>query len=72
MAIAYVCAGLILGVLLSALILRDNRPDGYLRIDNSDSEGPYLFLELNKDVKCIAEQRTVKLVVRTEDFIPHK
>ena len=41
-------------------------------IDKSDSDGPYLFLELKKSVNEIVTQKTVLLEVKREDFIPHK
>lgn len=44
----------------------------FLRIDKSDPDGPYLFLELKKSVNEIIAQRTVLLEVKREDFIPHK
>lgn len=44
----------------------------FLRIDKSDPDGPYLFLELKKSVNEIIAQRTVLLEVKREDFISHK
>ena len=52
--------------------VRRKHPVGFLRIDKSDPDGPYLFLELKKNVNEIIAQRTVLLEVKREDFIPHK
>lgn len=53
-------------------IIRRKHPVGFLRIDKSDPDGPYLFLELKKSVNEIIAQRTVLLEVKREDFISHK
>ena len=45
---------------------------GFLRIDRSDPDGPYLFLELKKSVNEIMTQKTVLLEVKRENFIPHE
>lgn len=45
---------------------------GTLRIDRSDPDGPYLFLELKKGIKKIVSKKYVVLKVEEKDFIPHK
>lgn len=71
MEVVYVVVGIMIGFVASSIIRR-KRPVGFLRIDKSDPDGPYLFLELKKSVNEIATQRTVLLEVKREDFIPHK
>ncbi len=71
MEVIYVVVGILIGFAVSAIIRRKH-PVGFLRIDKSDSDGPYLFLELKKSVNEIVTQKTVLLEVKREDFIPHK
>lgn len=71
MEVIYVAVGILIGFAVSA-ISRRKHPVGFLRIDKSDSDGPYLFLELKKSVNEIVTQKTVLLEVKREDFIPHK
>ena len=71
MEVIYVVVGILIGFAVSSTIRRKH-PVGFLRIDKSDPDGPYLFLELKKSVNEIITQRTVLLEVKREDFIPHK
>ena len=71
MEVIYVVVGILIGYVISSIIRRKH-PVGFLRIDKSDPDGPYLFLELKKSVNEIVTQRTVLLEVKREDFIPHK
>ena len=68
---SYVVVGILIGFAISSIIRRKH-PVGFLRIDKSDPDGPYLFLELKKSVNEIIAQRTVLLEVKREDFISHK
>lgn len=63
--------GAIIGVTLSC-IFRKRKAVGVLRIDRSDSDGPYIFLELKKGVSDIAIHKTILLEVKEEDFISQK
>jgi hypothetical protein len=69
--VVYVVVGIMIGYVISSIIRRKH-PVGFLRIDKSDPDGPYLFLELKKSVNEIVTQQTVLLEVKREDFIPHK
>lgn len=60
-----------IGEILMKLIFA-TKPIGTLRIDTSDSDGPYLFLELNKDINEFYEEDQVVLMVNTENFISQK
>lgn len=71
MEVVYAVVGIMIGFIVSSII-RQKRPVGFLRIDKSDPDGPYLFLELKKSVDEIVTQRTVLLEVKSEDFIPRK
>lgn len=71
MEVIYVVVGILIGFAVLSIIRRKH-PVGFLRIDKSDPDGPYLFLELKKSVNEIIAQRTVLLEVKREDFIPHK
>lgn len=71
MEVVYVVVGIMIGFVVS-FIVRRKHSVGFLRIDKSDPDGPYLFLELKKSVNEIVTQRTVLLEVKHEDFIPHK
>ena len=71
MEVIYVVIGILIGFVVTSIIRRKH-PIGFLRIDKSDSDGPYLFLELKKSVNEIISQRTVLLEVKREDFIPRK
>lgn len=71
MEVIYVTIGIVIGFAVSFIIYRKH-PVGFLRIDKSDSDGPYLFLELKKSVNEIIAQKTVLLEVKREDFISHK
>lgn len=63
--------GTLLGVIVTLVTFRI-RSIGALRIDYSDEDGPYLFLELKKGVRDISNRKMVVLTVRREDFLPHK
>ena len=60
MEVVYVVIGIMIGFAVSSIIRRKH-PVGFLRIDKSDPDGPYLFLELKKSVNEIVTQRTVLL-----------
>ena len=61
MEVIYVVVGILIGFAVSSIIRRKH-PVGFLRIDKSDPDGPYLFLELKKSVNEIVTQRTVLLL----------
>jgi len=50
--VVYVVIGIMIGFAVSSIIRRKH-PVGFLRIDKSDPDGPYLFLELKKSVNEI-------------------
>lgn len=48
------------------------RPIGNLRVDRSDSDGPYLFLELENDPGDISRLTYAIFKVDVRDYISHK
>ena len=60
--------GILIGCAVTILVLRV-RAIGALRIDRSDPDGPYLFLELAKDVDPVSTHKYVILKVKNENFI---
>lgn len=71
MEVIYVVIGILIGF-IGASVIRRKHPVGFLRIDKSDPDRPYLFLELKKSISEIVTQKTVLLEVKREDFIPHE
>ena len=64
--------GILVGCVVTLSIFR-MRSVGSLRIDTSDpDDGPYLFLELSKDVSVVYQKRYVTFKVNTKSFIPHE
>ena len=68
--IIFVILAFILGCIADRLSNR-NRSIGNLRIDNSDPDGPYLFLELNCGPESFDNKKYVILKVNAENFISH-
>ncbi len=62
-----VLIGFIFSIIISRLLLT-----GTLRIDHSDSDGPFLFLELSKRIEWVISKKYVVLKVKSKDFIPRK
>lgn len=48
------------------------KSSGCVRIDNSDGEGPYLFLELGSDPNALSKKKYVTFEVKYENFISQK
>lgn len=63
-------AGVIFGVLFELILIKSSHI-GTLRIDNSDGDGPYLFLELSKSVSSFKKRKRVIMSVKEENYIPH-
>lgn len=61
--------GIALGIFIGIYISRWLLPKiGTLRMDRSDPDGPYLFLELSEDPKILGEYKEVRLDVKLEDY----
>ena len=63
--------GIMIGFTVS-VIYHKNKVKGVLRIDKSDPDGPYLFLELASDPAILEKQKYVTLEVNTKSYISHK
>lgn len=65
----------VIGVVIGSIITRIiNRPldIGTLRIDTSDPDGPFMFLELSKDVDSVTSKKYVILKVNLKSYISQK
>ena len=63
--------GLVTGYSISKLFVKQV-PLGVLRIDESDPDGPYIFLELSTDPRIIKQNRYVTLEVNATSYISQK
>lgn len=62
----------IVGIVIGRLTHHE-RPLGDLRVDRSDPTcEPYLFLELDTDVRTIMHKKHATFRVKVENFIPHE
>lgn len=61
----------ILGYIL-AMRIYFKKPIGTLRVDSSDPDGPYLFLELETDPNIIKKEKYITLKVDIKSYISHK
>lgn len=69
--VIFALIGGVIGGVLTKLI-SPTRTIGTLRIDTSDSDGPYLFLELDKGIGDFYKDEYVTLRVSTESYLPRK
>lgn len=64
--------GVVVGCVVMMIVHR-SKSIGSLRVDTSDpDDGPYLFLELAKDVNAICRKKYVLLKVKVQNFISRK
>lgn len=63
--------GIGIGVAVS-FMFKHSRSAGNLRIDTSDPDGPYIFLELNNDISSISSQKAIVLKIKNENYITQK
>ena len=60
--------GLLGGWMIAAIILRHKKSIGSLRVETSDPDGPYLFLELNDgNISELMRKRHIILNVKAGD-----
>ena len=64
--------GILVGIVCTTVATR-TKSVGFLRVDMSDpDDGPYLFLELSKDIGEIYRKKYVMFKVSLKNFIPHE
>lgn len=63
--------GVLVGAFFTGIIFRLFLV-GTLRVDHSDPDGPFLFLELSKRIESVVSKKYVMLRVKVKDFIPRK
>lgn len=63
--------GIVVGSIITRIIIRP-LDVGTLRIDTSDPDGPFMFLELSKDVNTVASKKYVVLKVNLKNYISQK
>ncbi len=64
--------GIFIGIVCTT-VLTHYKSVGSLRIDTSDpDDGPYLFLELSKDIGEIYRKKYATFKVSLKNFIPHE
>lgn len=63
--------GIVIGSIITRIIIRP-LDIGTLRIDTSDPDGPFMFLELSKDINTIASKKYVVLKVNLKNYISQK
>ena len=72
MIIPFVLIGVIIGLVVGVLFSWICRPKviGYLRVDKTDPDGPYLFLETldRETITSLPREREVILKVRVTDY----
>lgn len=66
--------GFLIGAIIGLVISLNKSPKrvGNLRMDHSDPDSPYLFLELEENMDDLLKQKEVALRVRVEDYISQK
>ncbi len=62
--------GFLIGCGITVAIFR-RKCVGTLRVDTSDSDGPFIFLEASKSIDVIASKKTVMLNVDLKNYISH-
>lgn len=67
--VVFSICGYVLGYFLGK---NKRKPVGTLRVDSSDPDGPYLFLELETDPSVIKKEKYVLLKVNTKSYISQK
>lgn len=60
--------GMVIGCVFSSIVRR-SKSVGKLRIDTSDPDGPFMFLELSKGVGDISAKKQVLLQVDLKSYI---
>lgn len=65
-----ILVALLIGVLLGMsflALMSSTVADGIMRVNTSDPDGPYLFLELNTDIHTIMRKKNVNFRVKIDN-----
>lgn len=62
--------GFLIGCGIAVIILRP-KCIGTLRVDTSDPDGPFIFLEASRSIDFIASKKSVMLKVNFKSYISH-
>lgn len=68
----FLCAAFGVGIGYILFYKKPKDPVGTLRIDTSDPDGPYLFLELHTPISEVMQHKQVTMDVNTESYISQK
>ncbi len=71
----FLLVGILVGFILSRSLKKKELPSsGYLRIDHSDPDSPYWFVEIKdkQELSKIEGRKKVCFDVKLEDFVPQK
>lgn len=63
--------GVAVGAIITKIVL-SNKSVGTLKYDTSDPDGPYLFLEVTKDLDSIRLRKYITLKVDTKNYVSHE
>lgn len=65
----YFFAGLLSGIVLAIVVLT-RRFIGSIRIDSSIEDGPYLFLELTKELSIVGKKKYALVHIDRTNYLP--
>lgn len=67
-------AGLLFGLGIAQIIFlrKKDEPVGALRVDQSDPDGPYIFLELYESVEDLSKRKEAIVEVKIQDYVSHE
>lgn len=71
----WLIVGLIIGFILGLFFMAfgfASKIVGTLRVDSSNEDGPYLFLELDKSLPQVTSQKYAAIRVNTRSYISQK
>lgn len=69
--VTLIAFGAVIGSIFTGIVFRFFLV-GTLRVDRSDPDGPFMFLELKKSIEHVTSKEYVVLKIEDKDFIPHK
>ncbi len=69
-AVVIFIVGCLVGCGIAVTILRP-KCVGTLRVDTSDPDGPFIFLEASKSIDFISSKKSVMLKVNLKSYISH-